>query len=183
MRLLAAIVGFIAFVLATTADARQDDPRLDGLFEKLLATADDNDAQQIEATIWRIWIESGDESLDSLMKHGIAAMQSGRFEEALENFDEIIASAPDFAEGWNKRATLYYLMEKYADSVRDVEHTLALEPRHFGALSGMGLIQSALDNEAAALNWFERALVVNPHMPFIRIRALILKEKLRGEPI
>ena len=183
MRLIAAIIAVVAITLAGAADARQGDPRLDDLFKQLLTTADDSAAQQIEATIWRIWIESGDDTLDELMQHGTTAMQSGRFKEALASFDEIVESAPEFAEGWNKRATLYYLMEQYAESVRDVERTLALEPRHFGALSGMGLIQSALDDDTAALEWFERALVVNPHMPFIRIRALMLKEKLRGEPI
>ena len=182
MRFVAVIV--LALVaIATVAHAGQDDPRLEALFEGLLATTAANEARTIEASIWRIWTESGDEGLDRTMAQGISAMHSGDFAIALGLFDAIVSEAPDFAEGWNKRATLYYLMGEYAASVRDVEHTLALEPRHFGALSGMGLIHTALEDEPRALDWFERALIVNPHMPFIRLRAGQLRDKLKGEPI
>ncbi|MFQ5959185.1 MAG: tetratricopeptide repeat protein [Alphaproteobacteria bacterium] len=182
-RVLVAFFVLLVVAAAPTAQARQGDPRLDGLFDKLLATTDSDVAQTIEASIWRIWIESGDAVLDKLMAHGILAMQAGAFDVALKSFDAIIEADPGFAEGWNKRATLYYLMEEYDASVRDVERTLALEPRHFGALSGMGLIYSAIDEDKAALEWFERALTVNPHMPFIRLRADMLRQKLHGEKI
>ncbi len=176
-----AVVAALAF--APAAAARQDDPRLDTLFERLLATSDFGEARRIEAAIWRIWIESGDAELDALMNRGIGTMQTRRFDAALDSFNQIVAADPDFAEGWNKRATLYFLMGEYEASIIDVERTLALEPRHFGALSGMGLIYTELDDEQAALAWFERALEVNPHMPLIIVRARMLREKLRGTPI
>ena len=135
-----------AFAAGAPAEARQDDPRLDALFEQLLASDDRETARRIEGTIWRIWTESGSATIDELMTLGVAAMGNGQFDTALESFDAIIEAAPDFAEGWNKRATVYYLIEEYPASVRDVEATLRLEPRHFGALSGMGLIYTALED-------------------------------------
>ena len=178
-----AAAALLALAVVTAAQARQDDPRLDTLFERLLATTEFSEAQRIESSIWSIWIESGEVSLDALMIRGIVEMKTREFDAALASFDAIVEAAPDFAEGWNKRATLFYLMERYDDSIRDVERTLALEPRHFGALSGMGHISAALGDEKIALDWFEQALAVNPHMPFIKLRARSLSEKLRGKAI
>ena len=182
-RILAAIVLVLAFVVAATAEARQDDPRLDALFERLLAAPEFEEARRIEASIWDIWVESGDDALDALMSRGWVAMNARDYDTALLSFDAIVEADPEFAEGWNKRATLFYLMERYSDSVRDVERTLELEPRHFGALSGMGLISMALGDEAAALDWFDRALAVNPHLPGAKQRVRSLREKLRGKAI
>ena len=172
-----------ALAFSPPAEARQDDPRLDALFERLLAATEFNVARRIEASIWGIWIESDDDALDALMVRGRVAMNIRDYEAALESFDAIIEAAPDFAEGWNKRATLFYLMDRYAESVRDVERTLRLEARHFGALSGMGLISIDLGDEAAALDWFERALAVNPHMTGANANVRVLREMLRGKPI
>ncbi|MFQ5785771.1 MAG: tetratricopeptide repeat protein [Alphaproteobacteria bacterium] len=183
VRFLAMFAAAVVFSVAATAQARQDDARLDTLFEQLLATADDDEASTVQAEIWSIWIESGNADLDALMARGIVAMHRQQFDVALESFNALIEADADFAEGWNKRATLFYLMGRYDDSIRDVEHTLALEPRHFGALSGMGLILTAIEDDRGALEWFERALAVNPHMPFIRIRVEMLRAKLKGEKI
>ncbi len=182
-RILAAIVLVLAFALAPAAEARQDDPRLDALFERLLAAPEFEEARRIEASIWTIWIESGDDTLDALMSRGWVAMNVLDYDTALLSFDAIVEADPKFAEGWNKRATLFYLMERYGDSVRDVERTLELEPRHFGALSGMGLISMALGDEAAALDWFDRALEVYPHMQGAKGNVRYLREKLRGKAI
>jgi len=180
-RLLATLA--VALSLATPAAARQDDARLDDLFSALVATDDGQKAQGIEAEIWAIWMESGNPEIDRLLTTGTEAMAKRRFDDALDAFNAVIAADPDFAEGWNKRATLYYLMGRYRESTADVERTLALEPRHFGALSGMGLIASALGDDKAALGWFERALAVNPHMPVVRLRVKLLRKRLGGEPI
>jgi tetratricopeptide (TPR) repeat protein len=182
MKTFAALVIVLVIVTAPAA-ARQDDPRLDELFARLLATASSDQAHELEMSIWRIWTEAGDENLDQLMDFGVGAMRAGQFGPALNSFNAIINADPAFAEGWNKRATLYFYMGRFADSISDVERTLALEPRHFGALSGMGLIHTELDDEATALAWFEHALKVNPHMPFILQRVDYLREKLQGEPI
>ena len=183
MRRILVIVVLWAFVVGAPAEARQDDPRLDALFEQLLAADDLAASRRIEGTIWRIWTESASATIDELMTLGIATMGNGQFDTALESFDAIIEAAPDFAEGWNKRATVYYLIEEYPASVCDVEATLRLEPRHFGALSGMGLIYTALEDDARALQWFERAFEVNPNMPVIERRIELLREKLKGEAI
>ena len=183
MKLLIAALAVLVFGFAPAASARQDDPRLDALFARLTATANFGEARPIEREIWAIWIEAGDEKLDHMMDFGVGAMHQGQFGPALESFNAIIAADPGFAEGWNKRATLYYYMGRFDESISDVERTLALEPRHFGALSGMGLISTALEDEASALEWFERALEVNPHMPGIEHQADLLRERLKGDPI
>ena len=182
-RFVAALILVLAAAFSPPAGARQDDPRLDALFERLLAATEFAEARRIESSIWDIWIETGDDALDSLMARGRVAMDIRDYDLALESFGAIVETAPELAEGWNKRATLYYLMDRYADSVRDVERTLELEPRHFGALSGMGLISMELGDEAAALDWFERALVVNPHMLGPKSNIRYLREKLRGKAI
>ncbi len=132
----------ILVIANSPAAARQDDPRLDGLFTELLTATDTDSAHELEMSIWRIWTEAGDEDLDQLMNFGIGAMRAGQFGPVLNSFNAIIDADPAFAEGWNKRATLYFYLGRYNDSISDVERTLALEPRHFGALSGMGLIHT-----------------------------------------
>jgi tetratricopeptide (TPR) repeat protein len=101
---------------------------------------------------------------------------------ALEYFDRLVEHAPGFAEGWNKRATVYYLMENYEASVLDIERTLELEPRHFGALSGLGMIYDAIGEPAAALRSFEAAVAINPHLDGARQRIEALRRELAGSP-
>lgn len=160
------------------AAATQDDARLDPLFERLQATRNLAEARTIEATIWSIWVDAGDNDLDLVMEQGIAAMSVRRYQTALERFSTLIDKAPDFAEGWNKRATVYYLMGSFEASVLDIQRTLALEPRHFGALAGLGLIYISIDQPAPALRSFEAALAVNPHMPGARANAAEMRRLL-----
>jgi tetratricopeptide (TPR) repeat protein len=117
-----------------------------------------------EATLWQIWCRSGIPEVDLLLRQGIEAMERQELEEARALFTRIIERAPDFAEGWNKRATARYVAEDYAGAVADCEETLARNPNHFGALSGQGLCHMALGQyrEAAAL--FRRTLAVHPHL-------------------
>jgi tetratricopeptide (TPR) repeat protein len=121
-------------------------------------------AAKAEATLWQIWCRSGIPEVDRLLGQGVEAMERQELEEARVLFTRIIERAPDFAEGWNKRATVRYLAEDYAGAVADCEETLARNPNHFGALSGQGLCHMALGQyrEAAAL--FRRALAVHPHL-------------------
>ncbi|MGE0725130.1 MAG: tetratricopeptide repeat protein [Alphaproteobacteria bacterium] len=116
-------------------------------------------------------------------RRGLAAMESGRLEDALALFDDVVAKAPDFAEGWNKRATVLYLLGRLRESAVDVARTLDLEPRHFGALAGLGLIRRTEGRDAEALAAFEQGLKVNPHMPNIEAQARELRRKVRGRAI
>ncbi|MFQ5902310.1 MAG: tetratricopeptide repeat protein [Candidatus Binatia bacterium] len=110
-------------------------------------------------------------------------MSRRNYEEALVSFNKVVEADPDFAEGWNKRATVYYLMGEFVASVRDIERTLTLEPRHFGALSGLGLIYLALGEDRLALEAFEAALKVNPHLPGAQAHAEEVRWRLRGKRI
>ena len=99
------------------------------------------------------------------MSNGINEMSEGGYVAARDFFSEAIISSPDYSEAWNKRATVYYLMGEFSQSIADCEEVLKLEPRHFGALSGLGLIYTEMDNPELALDAFTRALKVNPFMP------------------
>ena len=162
------------------AVADQNDGRLDGLFERLHAPPGAADAKAIEQQIWQIWLESDDATVNRLMRQGIAAMGLRQLGLALDRFDRMVEHAPAFAEGWNKRATVYYLMGDFEASVVDIERTLGLEPRHFGALSGLGLIYDAIDQPRAALRSFEAALRVHPHLESAGARVEELRRVLGG---
>lgn len=159
----AALAAVVLLASGPLAMADQSDSRLDGLFARLQA-AGPAEAQQIEGEIWRIWTQSDDGAVRGLMRDGLAAMQRGDHRHALAKFDQMVVIAPDFAEGWNKRATVHYLLGNYGQSLSDLAEALALEPRHFGALSGRGLIYMKLEDERRALEAFEAALAVHPHL-------------------
>ncbi|MBI2468325.1 MAG: tetratricopeptide repeat protein [Candidatus Rokubacteria bacterium] len=135
-----------------------------------------------QAALWAIWQRSGDREVDALLQHGIALMGSGLHEEAAATFTEVIARAPQFAEGWNKRATVYYLMGEYDRSLADCEEVIRRNPIHFGALSGFGLIYLEKGDLERAARYFERALAVNPNMTQIervleRLREVLLERR------
>lgn len=175
----------LALILAMVpaALARQDDPRLDDLFAQLQSTDNPREALLLQQQIWQVWTLSGSDTVDVLMSRGNQAMAARQYDAALKLFNSVIELDPEFAEGWNKRATLYYLMGRYNDSVVDIQHTLVLEPRHFGALSGLGMIYDAIEDDEGALKAFRQALSVNPHLPGARKAVIRLKKKLKGEGI
>lgn len=168
----------VLVLASVSAWAKQDDPRLDELFAQLRQAEEPAAAQLYEDAIWRIWLESGDAALDRTMREGTRAVNQGRFEVALARYSGVIERSPRYAEGWNKRATLYFLMGRYDESVTDIERTLALEPRHFGALAGLGQIRDAQGQLEAALDAFERALELHPHLTGVRRRAEELRREL-----
>ena len=182
-RILAGALLAAALAVPSTSASDQTDPRLGELFVELAGERDPERILTAETAIWRIWLDGGEPSLNEGMARGILAMNTNRFDDAVERFTELIAAAPNFAEAWNKRATAYYLMERYEDSVRDIERTLALEPRHFGAISGMGLIFLQLGDEVGALDAFEKVLEIHPHARGARFYVERLRERLRGRQI
>ncbi|HIN76950.1 MAG TPA: hypothetical protein EYM96_12305 [Rhodospirillales bacterium] len=163
--------------------AGQNDTRLNNLFERLRVTQDLAEARGIEGTIWEIWTESENANVNRAMLIGIASMHAGQLGTALNKFNEVIQLAPDFAEGWNKRATIFYLMKKFDQSVNDIAQTLKLEPRHFGALSGLGLINQAIGQNKTAIKAFEHALDLNPHLPGLKEKVTKMKKLEFGRKI
>lgn len=158
-------------------------PELDGLFNRLQTAQSDEEARMIEVAIRHAWANSGRPRIDALMANAIQAMHSGDYPVALGVLDRVTADAPDYTEGWNLRATVHYLDDDYAEAVNDIQRVLALEPRHFGALAGLGRIMLELENKKAALWAFDHALSINPHLVEVRDEAAQIREELAGLPI
>jgi tetratricopeptide (TPR) repeat protein len=135
-----------------------------------------------EAAMWTIWLQSGNEAVDALMAKGIHLLERQRYRDAVEVFSEAIAMAPTFAEAYNKRATVYYLLREFEKSIADIHKTLEYNPVHFGALSGMGLCYLGLNEPRQALTWFERALAVNPNLESIRSYVQQLRASFEDQP-
>jgi tetratricopeptide (TPR) repeat protein len=165
-----------AFVPGAWAD--QNDFRLNGLFEELVQADDQVTSAPVEREIWRIWSESGDGDSNAIYRSGLRAMGEGDLEGAIAQFDQLVLARPRFAEGWNKRATVLFYAERHDDSMRDIQRTLALEPRHFGAISGMGLIFLSRRDYAGALMAFEQVLRIHPSSEYARKQVEQLKELL-----
>ena len=176
-----ALAGVLAGALAAAAGADQGDPRLPTLFERMRSTGDPLEAHGAAAEIWRIWLESGRDEVDALLGEGLVAMREGRIVDAIEHFGRVVEMAPEFAEGWNKRATAHYLNGDLGESVRDIRRTLALEPRHFGAIAGMGLIFLQRGDLLGALDAFEAVLEIHPHSRGTRHRIERLRRVLQGQ--
>ena len=140
-------------------------------------------AQPLAAQIWDIWTQAHDLAADQLMAIGLSAMNAGDYGSALKAFGQLVEDKPAFAEGWNKRATLLYLLGRYQESVADIAKVLALEPRHFGALSGLALCDEQLGKQADALQALRRTAAVFPEMPGLKARLKELAKKVEGEPI
>jgi len=141
---------------------------LDGLFRDLAANPPPRPPGELEDEIWALWTDHADPGLALRMERAIAAMARKSFQEALLELDTLVADAPDWAEAWNKRATLYYLMGRHDESMADIARTLALEPRHFGAICGFGQICLAQGRQVEALAAFETALALHPHLEGVR---------------
>jgi tetratricopeptide (TPR) repeat protein len=135
-----------------------------------------------EQALWLLWSRSGDAQIDALMAKGVEAMQGGRHDEAIALFSTVIKRKPEFAEGWNKRATVYYLAGEFDKSIADCHEVLKRNPGHFGALSGMGQIYFQLENSEAALLWYRKAFEVNPNMLGVEMQIRLLEQQLRDPP-
>ncbi|MFO1056015.1 MAG: tetratricopeptide repeat protein [Dongiaceae bacterium] len=170
-------------LVATPTLADQTDPKLDGLFADLRTATDGEVARGLETQIWMIWMRSGDEEVNRLLEAGTLAMQASQYDAALAAFNRVVEKAPGFAEGWNKRATVFYLMGNYPASLADIARTLKLEPRHFGALSGLGLVEVELDKPEQALDAFEKALAIDPHLDEARSNAEQLRQQIQQRQI
>ena len=157
-----------AFLLQMTPhwlNADQNSPNLNELFLELKNVSNPSEASFLERKIWEIWMEHTLPELSNKLKKGTQAMQTQNFEIALEYFSELTREAPEFAEAWNKRATVLFIMGRSKESLFDVARTLELEPRHFGALSGKGLILMQYQDWSGAIEAFQKGLKIHPFMP------------------
>jgi len=170
-------------ITSTALYADQNDPRLEELFASLKTETDMFAANSIANAIWQIWFEHEDPMANSLMTRGVQQMESYSISAALQTFDRLIALKPDFAEAWNRRATIYYQMGEYDASLRDIDEVLKLEPFHFGALSGRGLVYMGKQDYFMARGAFLTLLEVYPAMPGVKENILMLEEVLRNDAI
>lgn len=145
------------------AMADQSSTELPELFGKLQLAENPQQAVLIETEIWKAWYERDEKDGGATMTNAVEAMGTGRYTVALTLLDELVIEESDFAEAWNRRATVHYLLGNYNQSLSDIEQTLTLEPRHFGAMSGVGMIMLKLGETDKALHAFERVLEISPH--------------------
>lgn len=173
------IAGLLCLFACTSLYGDQKDPRLEELFADLKSKTDVYTAARLANEIWLIWFEHEDPLANSLMNRGLQQMESFSINAALETFDRLIALKPDFAEAWNRRATIYYQIGEYDASLRDIDEVLKLEPFHFGALSGRGLVYMGKQEYFMARGAFLTLLEVYPAMPGVKENILQLEEILR----
>lgn len=153
---------------------------LEDLFRRL-ADPEAKDWQRVQAQIIGAWNQSGSPSMDLLAARADRAMEKQDLDTALIHLNDLVRLAPDFAEGWNKRATVYFMKEEYGPSLEDISRTLKLEPRHFGALSGLGIILDRIGNAEGALEAYRRAVTIHPHLEGIQDGIRKLEKQVEGE--
>jgi tetratricopeptide (TPR) repeat protein len=156
---------------------------LDFLFGALKAAPDDDSAKHVEARIWALWSQTTSDTTALLMTRAKTALDAKQVDVALKLLTAVVKLRPDYIEGWNRRATLYYLQNDYTRSLEDIEQVLVREPRHFGALAGLGMIMQELGDDKRALDAFRKALAVNPHLEKLPEMVKTLTEKVEGRDI
>ena len=157
--------------------------RLDQLFTELKRERNEKAAERIAGRIWSEWSQSGSASIDLMMQWAQKATEDQKFDVALDFLDQVVTLQPDYAEGWNRRATVHFLMKNYGKSMSDIDHTLQLEPRHFGALSGLAQIMAETGHKQSALEAWQKVLAIYPMMRSAQNQVSTLSEELAGEGI
>ncbi len=184
-RSLLLLILFTSSILSfeNSAKADQKDGRLPALFKRLLTAPPGPYSIIIESKIWTIWLENSDPKITELMARASRATQNKKYTKAFDYYTEVIRLSPNYAEGWNKRALINYLIGNYDKSLSDINRTLSLEPRHFGAISGQGMIYSAQKKWTLAKKAFEKALIIHPNMQGPKLNLEILNRQNLEEEI
>ena len=156
---------------------------LDRLFEALKAAPDDESAKYVENRIWAMWIATDSDTTTLLMGRVKSAVDAKDLDLGIKLLTAVIEIKPDYIEAWNRRATLYYMKRDFDDSLADIHEVLKREPRHFGALSGLGMIMQEVGDDKHALEAFRRALAVHPHLEHIPDLVKQLSDKVEGRDI
>jgi tetratricopeptide (TPR) repeat protein len=169
-----ALCGFPAIAAAQASS--------DELLDRL-AQPDLRNWDVVEQQLYQEWSRSGSASADYLLRQGRDALQANDLEAAYDHLTALTDHAPDFAEGWNARATLLFQMGAYGPSIADIQRVLALEPRHFGALSGLGIMLEEMGETEAALAAFREAHAIHPHRPDIEDAISRIEQELEGRTL
>src|SRR3954468_7536597 len=156
---------------------------LDFLFGALKAAPDGESAKQVENRIWALWLASGSDTANLLMSRAKTAIDSNDLGLAIELLDAILKIKPDYVEAWNRRATIRYMRKEFGESLQDIQQVLRLEPRHFGAMSGLGMILQEFGDDKHALDVFRRALEIHPNLQRVPDLVKSLSEKVEGRDI
>jgi tetratricopeptide (TPR) repeat protein len=194
MRILFAFFAALFLFGSASLPAQADDPvappvattrqaRLDQLFVDLKRERNEKAAERIAARISNEWLQSGSASIDLMMQWSQKAIEEKKFDVALDFLDQVVTLQPAFAEGWNRRATAHFLMNNFGKSMSDIDRTLQLEPRHFGALSGLAQIMAVTGHKQSALEAWQRVLSIYPMMRSAQDQVGTLSEELAGEGI
>ncbi|CAH2406235.1 tetratricopeptide repeat protein [Mesorhizobium ventifaucium] len=168
----------VAPPVATTREAR-----LDQLFVDLKRERNEKAAERIAARISHEWSQSGSASIDLMMQWSQKAAEDKKFDVALDFLDQVVTLQPAYAEGWNRRATVHFMMNNFGKSMADIDRTLQLEPRHFGALSGLARIMAVTGHKQSALEAWQRVLSIYPMMRSAQDQVGTISEELAGEGI
>ena len=173
----------LALSIPVIVGADQNDRRLEDLFQTLQTSSDADKLLEVEADIWEIWYDSGESEIDSLMLQAGELLGSGDLLKAETIYASIIERAPAFSEGWNRRATVRFYQGDYDGSLADIEQTLKLEPRHFGAIWGLGMILGMQQDYQRAISAFEKLLEIKPNSHDARPRIELLKQAIAKEAV
>ena len=152
-------------------------------FLQLRLTASSIEAERLDRLIWQRWGNAGTRQARQLLQDASKSVALGEIEAAIDLLDRAVAQDPGFAEAWNRRATIFFMVGRHARSIADIERVLVLEPRHYGALAGLGQVLLQLDEPEGALIAFEAALAVNPHLDRIRRLAQQIRRSERRTPL
>ena len=156
---------------------------IDFLFGALKAAPDADAAKAVEGRIWSLWLVSKSDTTNLLMTRVRTAVEAKNLDLAVKLLDSIVVLKPDYVEGWNRRATINFMRKDYTRSIEDIRQVLAREPRHFGALAGLGMIMEELGDDKRALEVYRKAVEINPHMQRIPDLIKSLTEKVEGRDI
>ena len=178
------LLAIISFSFFSIVNAQEREAKLNELFNQLKNNSDVSSAFEIELKIWNIWsTHPSQENLTQLLAKGSNLMSEQKFNKAYETFTIVVGVDPNWAEGWNKRATVLYMLGRYQESQEDIDEVLKLEKRHFGALSGQGLVQIELKNYERAINSYKEVQKIYPSMMSPKIMIPQLKELIKSESI
>ncbi len=177
------LIAALTFANPAVVGADQTDQRLDDLFQALQTSKDSSELIEVEAEIWAIWYESGEANIDAQMMEAGALVNAGELIVAESIYGRIIEQYPNFSEAWNRRATVRFYQRDYDGSLADIEQTLKLEPRHFGAIWGLGMIMGLQQDYQRAIIAFETLLEIKPNAQDARPRIEMLKQALAKEAV